>query len=151
MENRFNEFLLQQKLQRISEAEDKLTRYSETYEMIRQSPFAKYTKNAGSNFFIWFVRAIQTLLFAGAIVSVCAGLAPIALGLAALALLFSLFVHQLRRNKFKRNIIYNLSAQLEEMISYMEGVAKDERRRYEDFIDRIHEENLKDKNETQST
>lgn len=56
-----------------------------------------------------------------------------------LALLFVFISYLLKKNNQKRSVIYKLSNLLDEVIEYMDNNVKEEKKRYEYFVDSIAE------------
>lgn len=163
MYTKIDEELRQYKLFKIQETESKLRRFKKVYQEIKEHLLIKFTKNASSNLIGYAVYIISFLLLIVGIIfffpndvlnfmeSTGEPLSSIEKKeftelfdflkyfFIATALLFGFIGYLLKLNNKKRSNIYNLSKLLEEVMDYMENSAKEDKKKYEYFVDSIAE------------
>ncbi|MBI9034969.1 MAG: hypothetical protein JEZ03_10910 [Bacteroidales bacterium] len=162
-EQDLNEELRQYKLFRIQQTEEKLNRFQEVYEDIKQSIVIKISKNIGSNIIKYMVFIIAVLLMVLGIVchfpeAIVNSMEPDGVGFSyqekedletmipyftfvfyGFAALFLFIAWLIKLNTHKRNSLYGVSTLLSEVMTYMETSNKEEKQKYEYFVDAIHE------------
>ncbi|WP_272149757.1 hypothetical protein [Tenacibaculum aiptasiae] len=163
MYTKIDEELRQYKLFKIQETESKLRRFKKVYLEIKEHLLIKLTKNASSNLIGYAVYIISFLLLIVGIIfffpnDVLNFLESTGEPLSSIekkefteffnflkyffitaSLLFGFISYLLKLNNEKRSNIYNLYKLLEEVMDYMENSAKEDKKKYEYFVDSIAE------------
>ncbi len=163
MYTKVDEALRQYKLFKIQETESKLRRFKKVYYEIKEHSLIKFTKNASSNLISYFIFIISLSLlilgimffFPNDVLNFMESTGE-SLSLTekkefteffnflkyffiCTSLLFGFMGYLLKLNNKKRNNIYNLSKLLEEVMGYMENSAREDKKKYEYFVDSIAE------------
>lgn len=133
-----------EKLQRIEETEKKITDYKGVYNVIKEGFISKLTKNSAIGVFKLIIYILALLFIVDAFYALVADMndlnAPMGRGYfffvgLFMAGLFIIIGKALKSNIEKRNVIFKLSKLMEDVITYMDGSLKNEKERYEHFID----------------
>ena len=160
---KIEEEIRQYKLYKIQIIEQKIRGYQDVFDKIKESVVIKFTKNATSNI-IWIVLTIIAimlflvgviLLFPGQVISYLEDngdlLSEIKVDsiqvfmpffgyfIITISLFFEIIAVLLRKNVRKRNTIFDLSLLLKDVINYMKENNKEEKKKYEYFVDSIAE------------
>lgn len=170
--NQIDEEIRQYKLFTIQETTNKLKKFNQAYNEIKQHGMVKYTKNVGSNIVrilvgvVTFVLLILTFLsfnpnmVIAIIESSGENLVPaqkisiqqeldvekyVYLTLTIMSYLLGLVI---KKNNQKRSSIYKLSKLLEEVTSYMDDTLQEDKKRYENFVEAIAEREKYKQNNT---
>ena len=170
---KIEEEIRQYKLYKIQAVEAKIREYENTFNIIKENIVLKFTKNASANILriiLLFITIILLLvgilfLFPEQIIKIIEGNGEfisaqekndfisetpyIGYVLITLSLFFSLISLLLKKNIRKRNTIYNLSELLNEVIDYMDENVKEDKKKYEYFVDSNADmENRRNQNNT---
>lgn len=162
-ENRIEEEIRQFKLYKIQHVEAKIREYNDTYNVIKENIVIRFTKNASSSI-LRLVLVLITLslvllgmmfLFPEVIIEILRGngetfsdqdrmdlmvIGPyIGWFFMLIAFLFGIVAWLLKKNIKKRNTIYKLANLVEEVIEYMDENVKEDKKKYEYFVDSIAE------------
>ena len=157
------EEIRQYKLFKIQTTENKIRDYEVLYAIIKENIVIKFTKNSFSN----IIRLALILISIGLIILSIILIFPefaisimenngkvlsqagrnkmieifpyLGYFILGLGLLLSSISYLLKKNNHKRSIIYKLSNLLDEIIKYMKENVKEEKKKYEYFVDSIAE------------
>lgn len=170
---KIEEEIKQYKLYKIQTTESKIREYEDVYSLIKENIVIKFTKNSFSNIFRLLLTIISiglillslTLIFPEIAISFIEKTGEILtqadrndmielfpyLGYFVLGLgfLFGIISSLLKKNNRKRTVIYELSKLIDEVIYYMNENVKEEKKKYEYFVDSVAEIEIKNKNTTQ--
>jgi hypothetical protein len=169
---KIEEKIRQYKLYKIQTTESKIREYEDIYSLIKENIIIKFTKNSFSNIF----RLLLSIISIGLILLSFALIFPeIAISLIektgetmtqndrddmveifpylgyfilGLGVLFRIITALLKKNNRKRTVIYELSKLIDEVIYYMNENVKEEKKKYEYFVDSIAEIETKNKENT---
>ncbi len=171
--NKIEEEIRQYKLYKIQTTESKIREYEDIYSLIKENIVVKFTKNAFSNIFRLLLTIISiglialsfTLIFSEFAISIIQKNGKVLtqtdrefmieffpyLGyfMLGLGLLFGIVSALLRKNNRKRSVIYELTKLTDEVIYYMHENVKEEKKKYEYFVDSIAEIEASKENTTQ--
>ena len=157
---------------KIQTTENKIREYENIYSLIKENIIVKFTKNSFSNIFrlLLFIITIGLILLSFTLI-----FPEIAISLIektgktmtqsnrnymveifpyfgyfilGLGILFRIISVLLKKNNRKRTIIYELSKLIDEVIYYMNDNVKEEKKKYEYFVDNIAEIETKNKENT---
>ncbi len=166
---RINEDIRQYKLHKIQIVESKIKEYRDIFNTIKQTTVIKLTKNTSSNILriiiilfmilllvagIWYLfpeQAIKMIEKSGEEISkqekaeLIKTMPYFGYGLISLLIPLGFTSWLLKKNIQKRNTIYNLSKLLNEVIGYMDNNVKEDKKKYEYFIDNLGEIQTKQK------
>ncbi len=156
---KIEEEIRQFKLYKIQTVEAKIREYDNIFNTIKENNVIKFTKNASSNilriifFFVTLAMFLAGIffMFPEHIIKIMEGsgeyfserekrdfiLTTPYLGyvLISVSILFGFITSLLKKNIRKRNTIYNLSKLLNEVIDYMSENVKEDKKKYEYFVD----------------
>ncbi|MGD9707823.1 MAG: hypothetical protein AB7V07_09205 [Candidatus Delongbacteria bacterium] len=132
-----------EKQKRIEETEKKLNDYRTAYNSINEGTVTKFTKNSMIGLFkviiyflaIIFLFASVVVLFDDSIMNEPTTQGEAFFSNLIFAILFIAIGKALKSNIEKRNVISKLSKLMEDVIAHMDGSLKNEKERYEHFID----------------
>jgi hypothetical protein len=162
------EEIRQFKLYKIQTTEAKLRNYQEAFNTIKQNIVIKFTKNVSSNILIIIFTIICILLFLISLYflfptyliqlmqendvyyvkknELIQVIQIIGITLIAFAILFAIIASLLKKNIRKRNVIYQLSQLIGEVIQDTHENVKEDKKKYEYFVDSIAETEHKNTN-----
>jgi hypothetical protein len=162
----------QYKLYKIQTTESKIREYEDIYSLIKENIIVKFTKNSFSNIFRLLLTIISiglillsfTLIFPEIAISLIGKTGEIMTQsdrndmvetfpyygyfILGLGFLFGIISVLLKKNNRKRTVIYELSKLTDEVIYYMNENVKEEKKKYEYFVDSIAEIETKNKENT---
>lgn len=170
---KIEEEVRQYKLYKIQTVNAKIREYENTFNTIKENIVIKFTKNASLNI-LRIILLLATIalfligilfLFPEQIIKIMEQngeyfsvqeksdfiLTTPYLGyiLISISILFSFISLLLKKNIRKRNTIYNLSKLIKEVIDYMDANVKEDKKKYEYFVDSAADiENRKNNNNT---
>tara|TARA_R110002050_G_scaffold257788_1_gene396894 strand:+ start:5602 stop:6129 length:528 start_codon:yes stop_codon:yes gene_type:complete len=167
---RIEEEIRQYKLYKIQVVEAKVRGYKKAFHEIKENATIKFTKNASSNLLIiMFLLLAASILGLGVLflfpeqtlglwgenggsLSMQVKFQDNFVGyiLLAIALLLGFISSLLKKNIKKRNTIYNLSKLISDVIDTMDDHAKEDKRKYEYFVDSAAEIERRKKSNTYS-
>jgi hypothetical protein len=175
MENnikKIEEEIRQYKLYKIQTTESKIRGYEDIYSSIKENIVIKFTKNSFSSIIKLLLTIISiglillsfTLIFSEIAISLIEKNGEVLtqgdrndmvsffpyLGyfILGLGFLFGIVSTLLKKNNRKRTVIYKLSKLIDEVIYYMNENVKEEKKKYEYFVDSIAEIETKNKENT---
>lgn len=149
------------KLSKIEKTENRIAEYSEVYDLIKENSLVKITKNSTSHVLRFILFLIATILlvlgifclFPEQIIDLIEDggeklsssekkefnlIYPIfGYILIGLSLILGFVSVLLKKNITKRNVIFELSNLVDEVISYMSENVEEEKKKYEYFVDSI--------------
>lgn len=156
---KIQEEIRQYKLYKIQTIESTIREYENTFNFIKENIVIKFTKNASSNILriIFFLVTLVlfligvSFLFPGYLIQLMnesegnfieteknefSLIAPyFGYVLISISILFGFISSLLKKNIRKRNTIYNLSQLVKEVIDYMDENVKEDKKKYEYFVD----------------
>lgn len=160
MQINMKEDIKHQKLYKIQEAQAKINDYQIIYDQIKESSFVKISRNATSKVSLYIVRILSGLFLLTSFIFVYGEFIykrfefnseifiinelkslsnETAIFFLLLSLLLSLLLFTLgyliKENIKKRKILSSLTVLVEDMMKYMEKVSREEKIRYEHYID----------------
>lgn len=171
---RIEEEIRQYKLYKIQIVDAKRSEYEKTFNEIKQNIVIKFTKNASSNLLRFFLLLVTVsvllvgvlFLFPEHIIKILEEngeyfskqekidlelvLHYLGYVFISISILIGSISSLLKKNIKKRNTIYDLSKLISEVIDYMGDNVKEDKKKYEYFVDNLAEiEKIKNDNTTQ--
>lgn len=172
---KIEEEIRQYKLFKIQTVEAKIREYENTFNKIKENIVVKFTKNASSNLIRILILLITIVLllfgifflFPEQIIKIMEEngeffseqekndtmliLPYLGYILISISVIFGIISSLLKKNIRKRNTIYNLSKLIKEVIDYMDENVKDDKKKYEYFVDSVAEIESKRMNNNNNT